>query len=221
VCEESYWRVVTVCGVQVHKQYIMYQLLKALKYMHTAAMLHRDMKPSNMLLNSDCLVKVCDFGLARSIASLTSNSASNPVILHPYLSILRTNRACLCFAFAHADTLVRSVTPILTHLQSNAVLGYIYLYTHTGADGLRGNTLVSRARDPAGQHKVHQGCGYVVNRLHPWRGLYFFLSHIITSSTGGNLPPAFVVSRSVVVAHLHVLLWREGRLSKGGGEGGE
>ena len=64
---------------QVHKQYIMYQLLKALKYMHTAGMLHRDMKPSNMLLNSDCLVKVCDFGLARSIASLSSNSASNPV----------------------------------------------------------------------------------------------------------------------------------------------
>jgi serine/threonine protein kinase len=28
------------------------------RYMHTAEMLHRDMKPSNMLLNSDCLVKV-------------------------------------------------------------------------------------------------------------------------------------------------------------------
>ena len=65
---------------EVHKQYIMYQLLKALKYMHTAGMLHRDMKPSNMLLNSDCLVKVCDFGLARSIASMNSSSASNPVL---------------------------------------------------------------------------------------------------------------------------------------------
>ena len=65
---------------EVHKQYIMYQLLKALKYMHTAGMLHRDMKPSNMLLNSDCLVKVCDFGLARSIAALSNNSVSNPVL---------------------------------------------------------------------------------------------------------------------------------------------
>ena len=65
---------------EVHKQYIMYQLLKALKYMHTAGMLHRDMKPSNMLLNSDCLVKVCDFGLARSIASMNASSASNPVL---------------------------------------------------------------------------------------------------------------------------------------------
>ncbi|KAK2948539.1 putative Mitogen-activated protein kinase 15 [Blattamonas nauphoetae] len=49
----------------VHKQFIMYQILKALKYMHSAGLLHRDLKPSNLLLNSDCLVKVGDFGLAR------------------------------------------------------------------------------------------------------------------------------------------------------------
>lgn len=29
---------------EVHKQYILYQLLKALKYMHTGWVLHRDMK---------------------------------------------------------------------------------------------------------------------------------------------------------------------------------
>lgn len=51
----------------VHKRYIIYQLLKALKYMHSGAVIHRDLKPSNLLLNSECLVKVADFGLARSI----------------------------------------------------------------------------------------------------------------------------------------------------------
>mmetsp|Transcript_26656 Transcript_26656/g.67792 ORF Transcript_26656/g.67792 Transcript_26656/m.67792 type:complete len:389 (+) Transcript_26656:140-1306(+) len=51
----------------IHKQYIMWQSLKALKYMHSAKLLHRDMKPSNLLLNSDCLMKVADFGLARSL----------------------------------------------------------------------------------------------------------------------------------------------------------
>ena len=32
---------------EIHKQYVMYQLFKALKYMHSADVLHRDIKPSN------------------------------------------------------------------------------------------------------------------------------------------------------------------------------
>ncbi|KAF4750395.1 hypothetical protein FOZ62_025432 [Perkinsus olseni] len=63
----------------IHKQYIIYQLLRALKYMHTGQMLHRDIKPSNILLNSDCQVKVCDFGLARSVVQM-QDAGSNPVL---------------------------------------------------------------------------------------------------------------------------------------------
>ncbi len=43
---------------EVHKQYVVFQILKCLKYMHSAELLHRDLKPSNILLNSECLVKV-------------------------------------------------------------------------------------------------------------------------------------------------------------------
>lgn len=64
----------------IHKQYIIYQLLRTLKYLHSAEILHRDMKPSNLLLNSDCLMKVADFGLARSILSLDKEQASKPVL---------------------------------------------------------------------------------------------------------------------------------------------
>ncbi|CAH0552100.1 unnamed protein product [Brassicogethes aeneus] len=49
----------------VHKRYIMYQLLKAMKYIHSGNVIHRDLKPSNVLLDSLCRCKIADFGLAR------------------------------------------------------------------------------------------------------------------------------------------------------------
>jgi mitogen-activated protein kinase 1/3 len=42
------------------------------KYLHSANVLHRDLKPANILVNEDCSVKICDFGLARSIAGIES-----------------------------------------------------------------------------------------------------------------------------------------------------
>ena len=52
----------------IHKKYVVYQILKALKFLHSAELLHRDIKPSNLLMNSECHVKLCDFGLMRSVA---------------------------------------------------------------------------------------------------------------------------------------------------------
>ena len=61
----------------IHKQYIIYQLVKSIYYMHSAELLHRDIKPSNLLLDSNCLVKVCDFGLCRSV---NEAQGPNPVL---------------------------------------------------------------------------------------------------------------------------------------------
>ncbi|BDA42491.1 Mitogen-activated protein kinase 15 [Coccomyxa sp. Obi] len=48
-----------------HHQFFLYQMLRGLKYIHTAKVFHRDLKPKNILANADCKLKVCDFGLAR------------------------------------------------------------------------------------------------------------------------------------------------------------
>ncbi|KAG2207388.1 hypothetical protein INT47_006863 [Mucor saturninus] len=48
-----------------HFQYFVYQICRGLKYIHSANVLHRDLKPGNLLVNADCELKICDFGLAR------------------------------------------------------------------------------------------------------------------------------------------------------------
>eukprot|EP00929_Paragymnodinium_shiwhaense_P012551 TRINITY_DN11986_c0_g1_i1.p1 TRINITY_DN11986_c0_g1~~TRINITY_DN11986_c0_g1_i1.p1 ORF type:complete len:306 (+),score=41.93 TRINITY_DN11986_c0_g1_i1:219-1136(+) len=48
-----------------HCQFFLYQILRGMKYVHSAQVIHRDLKPRNLLVNSSCDLKICDFGLAR------------------------------------------------------------------------------------------------------------------------------------------------------------
>jgi len=47
-----------------HCRYILYQILRGLKYLHSAKVMHRDLKPDNVLISRDCRLVLCDFGLA-------------------------------------------------------------------------------------------------------------------------------------------------------------
>lgn len=61
-----------------HYQSFIYQTLCGLKYIHSAGVIHRDLKPGNLLVNADCLLKICDFGLARS--NTTDQGAENSLM---------------------------------------------------------------------------------------------------------------------------------------------
>jgi serine/threonine protein kinase len=52
-----------------HIQFFVYQIFRGLKYMHSAGIIHRDLKPRNLLVNSNCDLKICDFGLSRTVDS--------------------------------------------------------------------------------------------------------------------------------------------------------
>uniref|UniRef100_A0A674P653 mitogen-activated protein kinase n=1 Tax=Takifugu rubripes TaxID=31033 RepID=A0A674P653_TAKRU len=47
-------------------QFLIYQTLCGLRYIHKAGIIHRDLKPGNLAVNQDCELKILDFGLARS-----------------------------------------------------------------------------------------------------------------------------------------------------------
>ena len=51
-----------------------YHILCGLKYIHSCAVLHRDLKPGNILLDHNYQIKICDFGLARCVNRDTDES---------------------------------------------------------------------------------------------------------------------------------------------------
>lgn len=52
---------------QDHFRILLYQLFRALNFLHSSGIMHRDVKPANVLINADCHLKLCDFGLSCEI----------------------------------------------------------------------------------------------------------------------------------------------------------
>ncbi|XP_062198295.1 mitogen-activated protein kinase 15 [Phragmites australis] len=78
-----------------HYQFFLYQLLRGLKYIHTANVFHRDLKPKNILANADCKLKICDFGLAR----VAFNDAPTAIFWTDYVATRWYRAPELCGSF--------------------------------------------------------------------------------------------------------------------------
>ncbi|RDX67780.1 Mitogen-activated protein kinase 15 [Mucuna pruriens] len=78
-----------------HHQFFLYQLLRGMKYIHTANVFHRDLKPKNILANADCKLKICDFGLAR----VSFNDAPSAIFWTDYVATRWYRAPELCGSF--------------------------------------------------------------------------------------------------------------------------
>lgn len=69
-------------------QKLVCHLVSALYYLHSNRILHRDLKPQNVLLNDDLHAKLCDFGLARNMTMGThvlTSIKGTPLYMAPEL----------------------------------------------------------------------------------------------------------------------------------------
>ncbi len=80
------------------------QLASALHYAHEQRVIHRDVKPENMLLRADGMVLLSDFGIARiveqSIATNLENAAGTPAYIAPEQSYGKPQPASDQYALA-------------------------------------------------------------------------------------------------------------------------
>jgi eukaryotic-like serine/threonine-protein kinase len=60
---------------------VMEPVLAALGAAHAAGLIHRDVKPENVLLSDDGRVKVADFGLARAVTGATTHTTTGSVLM--------------------------------------------------------------------------------------------------------------------------------------------
>ena len=113
-----------------HVQYFVYQILRGesatyvyaccrcshdcsqgMKYIHSASVVHRDLKPGNLLVNADCELKICDFGLSRGFDATPDEYATQ---MTEYVATrwYRAPEIMLAFRYVydHVDTQYTHVT---------------------------------------------------------------------------------------------------------------
>ncbi|KAF8892078.1 kinase-like domain-containing protein [Infundibulicybe gibba] len=86
-----------------HVQYFLYQILRGMKYVHSASVIHRDLKPGNLLVNADCELKICDFGLSRGFDSTPDESSAQ---LTEYVATRWYRAPEIMLAFRRYDTAI-------------------------------------------------------------------------------------------------------------------
>ena len=73
-----------------HIQYFIFQILRGTLFLHSANVVHRELKPANILANKNCDLKICDLGLDHGIIKDDDNTVQK-LIDNPNLPVEISN----------------------------------------------------------------------------------------------------------------------------------
>jgi len=181
-------------------------VLQALGAAHSAGLIHRDVKPENVILRDDGTVKVADFGLARAVDTVTS-TAHTGVLLGTvaYLSPEQVERG---IADARSDVYAAGLLLFEMLTGSKAFIGdspihvaYQHVHSSVPAPSSRVNTvpveldlLVARAsaRDP--DNRPRDANEMLAEMRQARRGLTTAELDLRPPVTGGSAPASSTIA---------------------------
>eukprot|EP00051_Salpingoeca_urceolata_P011564 m.143646 g.143646 ORF g.143646 m.143646 type:complete len:325 (+) comp17169_c0_seq8:1870-2844(+) len=123
------WQYLTrpLCVLSVAQvRLISYQILRALKFLHSGGVLHRDLKPANVLITNDGDAHVCDLGSSRSLSSPSTMRMTDYVVVRAYRApeVILTPRG-------YTEKIdIWSVACIIAQMLSNETLFHGASYLH-------------------------------------------------------------------------------------------
>ena len=83
-CDQDLKKYLVSCNGEIEQNVVkvfMYQLLNGIAFCHSKNILHRDLKPQNLLINRSGELKIADFGLARAFRINEQSYSSDVVTL--------------------------------------------------------------------------------------------------------------------------------------------
>ena len=101
-----------------HVRYFVYQVLRGLKFIHSANVMHRDLKPNNLLVNANCDLKICDLGLAR-MSDANDSIMTCYVVTRQAHTHIHTHAVSLSHTHAHTHIHTHTHTHTNTHTNTH------------------------------------------------------------------------------------------------------